>query len=328
MAKKKAEPQFIQSYDSTIRQLELCGVIPTIKIEDKNKALPLGGALIAADMRVVEITFRTQHAVEAINTLTSKFKNILVGAGTVINTQQVTDAIAAGAKFIITPSFNPAVVDKCIELNIPVFPGCSSATDIEQAYSKGLRVVKFFPAELLGGVEMLKALSGPYPFMRFIPTGGINNTNLKKYLDFNKVLCCCGTYIAKENLLEEDNFEEIIKNAREAVEQVIDLQFDHVALYAGPDTSETIKQAFAQFNGLSYFREMKNVGGIEPLNKKYDHALGYMVYKSPNLERCIYYLGNRGFEIDKNTIVRNGQYIEEAFIKGNFGGLGIKLIRA
>lgn len=321
--------EFTTKYDRLVKNLELCGVVPLITMDNYKAASTLAGALVTSNIRALEITFRTSQAPQIINYLTSTYKDLIVGAGTVINTQQVDQAIDAGAKYIITPSFNEAVVDRCIERNMPIFPGCSNATDIEHAYSKGLRVVKYFPAELNGGVEMLKALSGPYPFMKFIPTGGINYSNIGKYLAFNKVLFCAGTFIASEENLKNANFEEIVKNAKKAVNAVIDLRFEHIDLNTKVvDTKDPFK-VMTTFLGDVYFKDITDVACFHRYSDNITPTLkGYICYSTPNIERTLYYLNNRGFEVNEKTIIRNSKCIQEVcFINTITKDYGIKLIR-
>ncbi|MGN0768771.1 MAG: bifunctional 4-hydroxy-2-oxoglutarate aldolase/2-dehydro-3-deoxy-phosphogluconate aldolase [Christensenellales bacterium] len=320
-------PVFNRAYDDIIRKLDLCGIIPLIKIEDVKNALPLAGALLGADLTVAEITFRSACASDVIRLLTSRFPDLIVGAGTVINLKQVQEAYNAGAKYVVTPAFNPAVVDRCIELGIPVFPGCSTASDIDQAYSRGLRVVKFFPSELLGGVEMMKALSGPYPFMKFIPTGGINLSNLSSYLSFGKVLCCAGTFIASEENLAEGLFAEITRTAHAAVDEVLGLKLDHVALNLDPGDAEDALKGFARFAGKNYNPAETTVFGVEAVKNSDRNAVGHVVYSSPNLERCVYYLRNRGFCVDETCSVKEKGRLSEIFLLAKFGGFEIKIIK-
>lgn len=321
-------PVFNAAYDEIVRKLDICGVIPLVQIEDKRNALPLAGALMSADVTAAEITFRSSCADEVIRTLSTRCPRLAVGAGTVINVKQVQAAASAGAKYIVTPAFNPDVVDRCIEIGIPVFPGCSNATDIEQAYSRGLRVVKFFPSELLGGVEMLKALSGPYPFMKFIPTGGINLTNLASYLSFNKVLCCAGTFMAKAKDLEEQNFAEITRIARAAIDEVLALKLDHVALPASDEkASSDVMKDISRLAGVNYSPSEKTVFGVSSFVRSDKSVKGSIVYSSPNLERCLYYLGNRGFFEDKTKTVKDGSKLTEITLVERLGGFEIKIIK-
>ena len=203
-----------------LERLHELKIIPVVKINDVEKALPLAQALCQGGLPCAEITFRTAQAEEAIRRIAVAFPEMLVGAGTVLTIEQVDKAVAAGARFIVSPGFNPRVVDHCIELGIPITPGCSSPTDVEQALERGLEVVKFFPAENLGGVSMLKAISGPYGGLKFIPTGGINAKNIIEYLAFTKVLACGGSWMVKDELINVGDFDTIQKLTREAVQIV------------------------------------------------------------------------------------------------------------
>ena len=323
----KTNPVFNEAYNEVIKRLELAGITPLIKIDDAKDALPLMGALTAAGINTVEITFRTSAAKDVLRLIGSKNNTMMVGAGTVISVEQVNDAVMAGAKYIVTPAFNPRVVDRCIELGIPVFPGCSNASDIEQAAERGLRVVKFFPAELLGGVAMLKALSGPYPFMRFIPTGGIRADNLNSYLKFNKVLCCGGTYMVDENLLKQKQFQEITRIARESVNKMLDIKLDHIAINADYRTGTELLKTFSKLSGEVYKEEEDKVCGIEVVRENHIGKIGHIAFSSPNLERCVYYLGQRGFTVDSSTIVKENGKIAKLHLAGDNAGFTIQLIR-
>ena len=178
---------------AVLEELGKIGIIPVIKIDDAARAVPLAKALIAGGIPCAEVTFRTAEGEEAIRRINREVPEILLGAGTVLTTEQVDKAVSAGAKFIVSPGFNPKVVSYCIKKGIPITPGCSGPTDIEQALEMGLEAVKFFPAEQAGGLDYIKAVSAPYPSMYFIPTGGINAQNIVKYLGFEKILACGGS---------------------------------------------------------------------------------------------------------------------------------------
>ncbi len=192
-------------------------IIPVAIINNVNDAIPLGKALIEAGLPVIEVTFRTEAAAESIKKLTKELPNLFVGAGTVLKVDQVKKAVEAGAQFIVTPGFNPKVVDYCVEQNIPIIPGLNTPTMVEWALDRGVKVVKFFPANLSGGPKMLRSLAGPYPDMRFMPTGGINNDSLNKYLELPNVIACGGSWIVRKELISEGKFEEIKKLIKEAI---------------------------------------------------------------------------------------------------------------
>jgi 2-dehydro-3-deoxyphosphogluconate aldolase/(4S)-4-hydroxy-2-oxoglutarate aldolase len=199
------------------QQIEQLGVFPIIVIEDARDALQLGETLLAAGLPCAEVTFRTAAAEEAIRSLAEGFPELLVGAGTVLSVEQAQQAIDAGATFILSPGFNPEVVDFCLSQEVAIYPGIATPTEIEAAMAKGLKVLKFFPAASMGGLQYLKAISAPLSMVRYIPTGGVNLQNLPDYLNFDKVLACAGTWIVKKQWLIDRDFDRIRKEAEDAV---------------------------------------------------------------------------------------------------------------
>ena len=193
-------------------------VVPVVVLDDADDAAPLAEALVKGGIPCAEVTFRTEAAEESIRIMSEKYPEMLVGAGTVLTTEQVDRAVAAGAKFIVSPGFDPEIVDYCMEKNIPVFPGCVSPSEVAQAVKRGLKVVKFFPAEQAGGLAMLKAMAAPYTMLKFMPTGGINTKNLKEYLGFSKILCCGGSWMVKGDMIKNKEFDKITEMTREATE--------------------------------------------------------------------------------------------------------------
>lgn len=194
------------------------GIVPVVVLEQAEYAIPLAKALTEGGLPCAEVTFRTEAAEESIRLMNREYPDMLLGAGTVLTTEQAERAIAVGAKFIVSPGFDPEIVDYCTEKNIPVFPGCITPSEVVQAVKKGLKVVKFFPAETAGGLAMIKALSAPYPMVKFMPTGGINPDNLKEYLSFDRILCCGGSWMVKGELIEAGEFEKIAVLAKKAAE--------------------------------------------------------------------------------------------------------------
>lgn len=203
-----------------LEDIQKIGIVPVVVIDDVKDAEPLAKALCEGGLPCAEVTFRTEAAEESIRIMAEKFPEMLIGAGTVLTTEQVDRAVAAGAKFIVSPGLNPRIVKYCVEKNIPITPGCSSASDIEQALENGLEVVKFFPAEPAGGLPMIKALAAPYVGVKFMPTGGINQDNVKEYLKYNRILACGGSWMVKGDLIKAGDFAKITELTKEAVEIV------------------------------------------------------------------------------------------------------------
>lgn len=200
-----------------IKKIGELKLIPVAIIEHPENALTLGKTLLNAGLPIVEVTFRTQAAADSISIFKEEFPHMLLGAGTILKINQVKTAVNAGATFIVTPGFNPKVVDYCIENKILIIPGVNTPTMVEWALDRGLKVVKFFPADLSGGTKMLKSLAGPYPEMKFIPTGGINSSSLIDYLRLNNVLACGGSWIVKKELISLGQFEEIKRLTKTAI---------------------------------------------------------------------------------------------------------------
>ena len=196
------------------------GVVPVVVLEDVKDAVPLAKALVEGGLPCAEVTFRTEAAEESIRLMAEQFPDMLVGAGTVLTKEQVDAAEAAGAKFIVSPGFDPEIVDYCLEKEIPVYPGCVSPSEVAQAVKRGLKVVKFFPAEPAGGLPMIKAMAAPYVGLKFMPTGGINAKNLEEYLSCDKIICCGGSWMVKGDLIKAGDFEHITALTKEAVELV------------------------------------------------------------------------------------------------------------
>lgn len=201
-------------------KLEELGVIPVVAIQDARDAADLGSALLDGGLPCAEITFRTEAALSSIKTLSTKFPQMLVGAGTVLTTGQAQAAVDHGAQFLVTPGFDDAVVEWSLDNDVPIFPGVATPTEINMALRYGLRILKFFPAQAFGGIGTLKAISAPYGDVRFIPTGGISAQNLNDYLALPSVLACGGSWLAKKTLIGSGDFETISRLTAEAVQLV------------------------------------------------------------------------------------------------------------
>ena len=202
--------------NQVLEALSKIGIVPVVVINDAKDAKPLAEALIKGGLPCAEVTFRTDAAEESIRIISENFPEMLVGAGTVLTIEQVDRAVAAGAKFIVAPGLNPVVVEYCVKKGIPVVPGTATPSEMEQAMSFGLDVVKFFPAENNGGLSMIKAVAAPYVGLRFMPTGGINAENVRDYLKYDRILCCGGSWMVKGDLIKAGDFAKIEALTREA----------------------------------------------------------------------------------------------------------------
>jgi 2-dehydro-3-deoxyphosphogluconate aldolase/(4S)-4-hydroxy-2-oxoglutarate aldolase len=317
--------------NNILKRIGELGIVPVVKIEKAQDALPLGRALIEGGLPITEITFRTSAAEESIKTLTRVLPNLLVGAGTVLTVEQVKKAVSAGAKFIVSPGFNPKVVDYCIENDIPVTPGINNPTQIEMALERGIKAVKFFPAEASGGLAMLKSMSAPYANIKFIPTGGINQNNLSSYLSYNKVHACGGSWMVKANLISSGNFNEITKLTQEAISSMLGFEFAHLGI-----NEETKDKALNSANLLSDFFNFPLKEGassffagpaFEIMKNRGLGKHGHIAITTHDIYRAIAYLKMKGISTLPETAKEKDGKLKAIYIDQEVSGFAIHLLQ-
>ena len=199
-----------------MKKLGKLGIVPVVVLNSADDALPLAEALVKGGLPCAEVTFRTAAAEESIRKMAKAFPEMIIGAGTVLTCEQADRAIDAGAKFIVSPGFNPKVTEYVLKKGIPMTPGICTPTEVEAALQFDLDVLKFFPAEPSGGLKMIKALAAPYVGLNFMPTGGISAANVREYLAYDRIVACGGSWMVSGKLVKEGNFDEIEKLVREA----------------------------------------------------------------------------------------------------------------
>ena len=207
-----------------LKKVEELKIVPVVVLEDAKDAIPLGQALIDGGLPVAEVTFRTAAAEESIRLMHEAYPDMVLAAGTVLTTEQVDRAVAAGASVIVSPGFDPEIVDYCISKNIPVMPGIVTPSELAQAVKRGLTRVKFFPATAAGGIKMIKAMCAAYTTVRIMPTGGINTSNLEEFLSCDKIFCCGGSWMVKGDMIKAGEFDKIQKMTEEAVALVKEIR--------------------------------------------------------------------------------------------------------
>ncbi len=318
--------------DKICEELYRIGIVPVIAIDDAKDAEPLAKALIDGGLPAAEVTFRTDAAEEAIRIITSKFPEMIVGAGTVLNKEQADRAKAAGAKFMVSPGFNRSNVEYIQSIGVPVVPGTASPGEVEQAIELGLTAVKFFPAEQNGGIAKIKAMAAPYTKMYFMPTGGVNKNNLNDYLSFPRVFCAGGSWMVKKDLIAAGKFDEIERMTREAVETMLGFTLKHVGINEANET-DAEKTADA-FDGMFGFK--KKVGNssifagsvIEVMKAKGRGAMGHLAVGTNNVDRAVYHLGRRGVKFDESSFTYDADnHLKVAYLAEEFGGFAVHLVR-
>ncbi len=315
-----------------LQQIEEFGLVPMIKIERAQDAVPLAKALRDGGLPLVEITFRTAAAEEAMRNIAAELPEVLIGAGTVTRVEQVEQAVKAGAKFIVTPGFSPAVVKHCVEASIPVTPGVATPTEIQMALDQGVDTVKFFPAGALGGLPTLKAVSAPYSMVKFIPTGGISAANLSEYIRFPRVMACGGSWLAKDELIQAGKFDEITRITRAALDIVLGFEFAHVGLNL-PDDASSLKLA-RQFSELFRFplkegNSSNFAGAGLEINKRPGlGAHGHIAVATNSISRALAYLKRRGVAADMASAKHDAAgKLAAVYLKDEFGGFAAHLLQ-
>lgn len=314
------------------KQIADFGIVPVVKIDQAKDAVPLARALQEGGLPLAEVTFRTAAAEESIRNITTAMSDLLVGAGTVLTVEQAEQALRAGAKFIVTPGFSAKVVQFCLERKVPITPGVATPTEIQMALEQGLEVVKFFPADALGGIKTLKALSAPFGAVKFIPTGGINADNIAEYILFPKVVACGGTWMVKDDLIKSGKFEEITRLTREAVMAMLGFEVGHIGINM-PDvaTSLNLAKNLSSLFGLPLKEgHSSNFAGkgFEVNKGKGLGAHGHVAVQTNSITRAMTWLERKGIAVDMSTAKKDATGAFPAvYLKDEFGGFAVHLLQ-
>ncbi|WP_416325669.1 bifunctional 4-hydroxy-2-oxoglutarate aldolase/2-dehydro-3-deoxy-phosphogluconate aldolase [[Eubacterium] hominis] len=308
------------------------GIVPVVKILNKEDAFPLAKALYEGGIDVAEITFRSAYATDAIATIHKELPDMLVGAGTVLTIDQAKEAVEAGASFIITPGFNKAVVAWCIEHDVVVYPGVSTASEIEEALSYGLHTLKFFPAESSGGAKKLKDFAAPYPDITFLPTGGINESNLHDYLSLPNVLAVGGSFMLPNEFVSTKNWDAIRTLCKKAIKTMLGFSLIHIGINSdniqeAQHTADTLCQLF-DFHPYQKPKSKFAGKGFEILHGLGKGSHGHIGIYTNYVMRAMYQLQKKGVRFDESTITRNKQtnLINFVYLDMELSGFGIHLI--
>ncbi|MBR3942235.1 MAG: bifunctional 4-hydroxy-2-oxoglutarate aldolase/2-dehydro-3-deoxy-phosphogluconate aldolase [Clostridia bacterium] len=316
-----------------LKQVYNIGIIPVIKINDASKAVPLAKALIEGGLAAAEVTFRTDAAEDAIRAIAKAYPDMLVGAGTVLTIEQAQRAMDAGAKFIVSPGFNPKVVKWCLDNGITPLPGCTTPSEIEGALELGLDVVKFFPAEQSGGLEKIKAMSAPYGGVKFMPTGGVSLDNVNNYLANNKILACGGSFMVKESYIDNDQWDEIVKLTKQSVDTMLGLEIGHIGINSeNEEEAKKTAQMLSMLLGKPLDKDTpKSVfvtSEFEVMKSKGPGKCGHIAVLTNNVERAIYHLGLRGVKFNEESATFNADGTRKfIYLAEEFGGFGIHLMQ-
>jgi 2-dehydro-3-deoxyphosphogluconate aldolase/(4S)-4-hydroxy-2-oxoglutarate aldolase len=315
-----------------VKKISRIGILPVLKLDREEDAVPVGEALLRGGLACVEVTFRTNAARGAIEKLAKECPNMLVGAGTVLTTGQVDEAVAAGARFIVTPGLNPMIVRYCQAKDIPIIPGINNPTGIEQAMVMGLDVVKFFPAQQSGGIEMIKAMGAPYINIAFLPTGGINYDNMNDYLNNKKVVAVGGSWVVNEKMINAGDFDGIARVTREAVDHMLGFRLEHVGINCAKAEDAEQNAAICR-NAFSFDTRELPVSyfagsGLEFMKEGGRGTNGHIAISTNSVDRAVYHLQQRGIEVDMSTAQYNPDgSMRFVYLQNEIGGFAYHLVK-
>ena len=316
---------------SEINRLSAAAVVPVVVLDDAKDAVATAKALLAGGVDVMEITFRTAAAADSIKAVAENCRDMLVGAGTVITLEQCKQAVECGAKFIVSPGFDEEVVRWCVENGIAVTPGCVTPSEIMAAMKLGLTVVKFFPAGVYGGLSAMKALSGPFGGIKFIPTGGVNGQNIGEFIAAPFIHAVGGSWVCPKADIAAGNFEKITELCKQARSAALGFEVAHIGLNCedaevASAVCEKLNEAFAltvKDGNSSMFAS----GGIEVMKSMYLGKNGHIAIRTNSVPLAIAELAKKGFVCDMTTAKYKGGRMVAVYLKDEIGGFAVHLLQ-
>ena len=314
-----------------LSRLAAAGVVPVVVLDNAADAVPTAKAMVAGGIDVMEITFRTAAAADSIRAVAAEVPEMLVGAGTVVNLEQCKLAVECGAKFIVSPGYDEETVAWCVENGVAVTPGCVTPTEIMAALKHGLKVVKFFPANVYGGLSAIKALSGPFVGLKFIPTGGVNQQNLGEFVSNPSIHAVGGSWVCPKADIAAHNFDKITQLCAEARRGVMGFELAHVGINCeNADESlavcEELEKAFdfeVKTGNSSNFAST----GVEVMKSMYLGKNGHLAVRTNKIETAIAELTKRGFAVDMDTAKYKGDRMVAVYLKNEIGGFAVHLLQ-
>ena len=314
-----------------INRLSAAAVVPVVVLDDAKDAVATAKALLAGGVDVMEITFRTAAAADSIKAVAENCRDMLVGAGTVITLEQCKQAVECGARFIVSPGFDDEVVRWCVENGIAVTPGCVTPSEIRAAMKLGLTVVKFFPAGVYGGLSAMKALSGPFGGIKFIPTGGVNGQNIGEFIAAPFIHAVGGSWVCPKADIAAGNFEKITELCKQARSAALGFEVAHIGLNcedaeAASAVCEKLNEAFAltvKDGNSSMFAS----GGIEVMKSMYLGKNGHIAIRTNSVPLAIAELAKKGFVCDMTTAKYKGGRMVAVYLKDEIGGFAVHLLQ-
>jgi len=314
----------INNYDQT-------GILPVINIPNASLAIPVAEALRLGGVNSIEVTLRSPDSLESIKKIKQTFPDMTVGAGTILSVEMADNAVLCGADFIVCPGYDDELVDYCVCKGIDIVPGCVTASEIQRAVKKGLKVLKFFPAELSGGIDAIKLLAGPFPNVKFIPTGGINFNNLGTYLSNGTILACGGSYMATKEQIINGEFDAITKSCKRAVDISLGFELAHVGINCGSEDEATdVAEVISEMLRMKprYLNSAVFAGNsVEAVKSNGLGQNGHIGFYTNSITRAIAYFASKGISLDESAVKRNKNgEITCVYLKDTVGGFALHVV--
>ena len=308
------------------------GVLPVINIKKKEWIDPLAEAMLSAGMPVIEVVLRNEKAMEMLAEMKKRHPEMTVGAGTVLTLEQAKTAVECGADFIVSPGYSQQIVDFCMERDMLVVPGVSSASEVQTAYAAGLRVVKFFPAEGLGGLKMIKQLAAPFSDMMFVPTGGISLDNIGPYFQYEKTFACGGSFIAPSAALESGDFGKVAELCRKCIELSVGFRLAHLGVNCDGDADAVATaKAFTALFGFPCLEGRSSVfagTAVECARHGSFGTKGHIGIRTNSMVRAVAYLKSKGVEFLPGSEKYNAAgELTCIYLKDEVAGFAIHLVQ-
>lgn len=313
-----------------LKRLAQSGVVPVVVLEDAKDAVPTAKAMLAGGIDVMEITFRTAAAADSIKAVAQECPDMVVGAGTVINLEQCKLAVECGAKFIVSPGYDEETVAWCCDNGIPVTPGCVTPTEIMMALKHGLKVLKFFPANVYGGLSAIKSLAGPFGGVKFIPTGGVNAQNLAEFISSPYIHAVGGSWICPKADIAAGNFDKITALCKEARKTLLGFEVAHIGINT-PDADASMDVCKAFNDAFDFNVKQGNSSnfastGVEVMKTMFKGANGHIAIRTNKMIPAIAEMERRGYELDMDS-VKDKDNIKAVYFKNEIGGFAVHLLQ-
>ncbi|MFA5015450.1 MAG: bifunctional 4-hydroxy-2-oxoglutarate aldolase/2-dehydro-3-deoxy-phosphogluconate aldolase [Actinomycetota bacterium] len=317
--------------NNVLERIGNMGLVPVVVIDDENLAVPTAKALIDGGLEIMEITMRTEQGILAIKKVKEAFPDMLIGAGTVLSIEKAKESVDAGAEFIVSPGLDLKIVKWCIDSGIAVTPGIVTPTEINRALEFGLTILKFFPANIFGGIKGCEALYGPYRMVKFIPTGGISNDNLQDFVSKPYIHAIGGGWLCKPADINEKKFDKITGIVKESINRLLGFELAHIGINTDNEKeSLAIAKKFSDVFGFSLKEGSSSNfsgSGIE-INKSMGPGTGgHIAIKTNSIDRAAFYLGRKGYQVGWNSKKVKGSKTIAVYLENEIGGFAVHLLQ-